>query len=82
MYSFNLKKMQQLPRGEDGRVAAGSKRNRISQANFEDEFVPGYIGSLHATKGWRQRNLEWIRRHGEFIRNLDERIQANKRAAG
>lgn len=71
MYSINLKKFQNTPRGPSGKAVEGEKRIRLPQIAFEDDSVAGRSRSLHPTKGWRSRNLEVIRRNGEVIQELD-----------
>jgi hypothetical protein len=71
MYAINTKKFQNMEdRGPDGRIPVGAKRRRLPQSCFENGSVEGRSGSLHPTKGWRSRNLEWQARHGETEQTL------------
>ncbi len=72
MDTLNTKKFQNTPRNANGIAPMGAKRVRLPQTAFEDDSVPGRSRSLHPTKGWRSRNLEVVRRHGEVVRRLDE----------
>lgn len=78
MYKLNVNKMQQLPRGEDGRVAAGSKRLRLPSSAFEVEPFRDRGALLRPTKGWLSRNLARMARHGEVVQRLDELKQQAK----
>lgn len=71
MYTIRVKRMQQTPRGVDGRANPGAKRLRASQAAFEDDSIPGRSATLHPTKGWRTRNLERLKNYGNMTMLLD-----------
>jgi hypothetical protein len=71
MYTLNINKMQQLPRGKDGRVAAAAKRQRLPQSAFEVNPFQGRGAWLRPTKGWISRNIVRMQKHGEQVQRLD-----------
>lgn len=71
MDSFNIKKFQNTPRAKDGRAAVGANRARLPSSAFEVAPFRGRGAFLHPTKGWRQRNLVRMARHGEIVQHLD-----------
>lgn len=68
MYIVNLKKKTRADRD-----------NPVISSTFKSKSGQFYSRVLHPTKGWRQRNLAVIFRHGNLIRRIDEQKQMSGR---
>lgn len=80
MYSLNINKMQQLPRGKDGVVPPTARRVRLPITDFETKPFQGRAALLRPTKGWLARNIIRMANHGKIVQDLDHlRQQANHR---